>query len=155
MGKVFEGQLSGKGLKVGIVVSRFNDFLTTKLLEGARDALGRNGVLDKDIDVAWVPGSFEVPYAAHRLQKSKKYSAIICLGAIIRGATPHFDFLSAEVTKGIAQVGLDGPAPVVSGIIMSDTVEQAMERTGAKVGNKGFTAALNAIEMANLSTTLP
>ena len=155
MGKVFEGQLSGKGLKVGIVVSRFNDFLTTKLLEGAKDALGRNGVLEKDIDVAWVPGSFEVPFAAHRLQKSKKYGAIVCLGAIIRGATPHFDYLSAEVTKGMAQVGLDGPAPVVSGIIMSDTVEQAMERTGAKVGNKGFTAALNAIEMANLSASLP
>ena len=155
MGKTFEGQLSGKGLKIGIVVARFNDFLTTKLLEGALDALGRNGVLEKDIDVAWVPGSFEVPFAAGRLQKSGTYHAIICLGAIIRGATPHFDYLSAEVTKGIAQVALDGPAPVISGVIMSDTVEQAMERTGAKVGNKGFTAALNGIEMANLSQTLP
>jgi 6,7-dimethyl-8-ribityllumazine synthase len=155
MGKVYEGQLSGKGLKIGIVVSRFNDFLTTKLLEGALDALARNGVLEKDIDIAWVPGSFEVPFAAGRLQKSSTYGAIICLGAIIRGATPHFDHLAAEVTKGMAQVGLDGPAPVVSGIVMSDTVEQAMERTGAKVGNKGFSAALNAIEMANLSSALP
>lgn len=151
MGKVFEGQLSGRGMRIGIVVSRFNDFITANLLEGARDALVRNGVLEKDIDVAWVPGSFEIPYAAKRMQQSKRYKAILCLGAVIRGATPHFDHLSAEVTKGIAQVGLDGPSPVINGVIMSDTVDQAVERAGAKVGNKGFNAALNAIEMADLA----
>ncbi len=154
MGKTYEGQLTGKGMRIGIVVSRFNDFITTKLLEGARDALLRNGVLDKDIDVAWVPGSFEIPFAAQKMQKTKRYRAIVCLGAIVRGATPHFEYLSSEVTKGLAQIGLDGPAPVVNGVIMSDTVEQAMERAGAKLGNKGFTAALNAIEMADLSAKL-
>ena len=154
MGKTYEGQLNGKGMRIGIVVSRFNDFITAKLLEGARDALLRNGVLEKDIDVAWVPGSFEIPYAALKMQKTKRYRAIVCLGAIVRGATPHFEYLSAEVTKGLAQIGMDGPSPVVNGVIMSDTVEQAMERAGAKLGNKGFTAALNAIEMADLSAKL-
>jgi 6,7-dimethyl-8-ribityllumazine synthase len=154
MGKVFEGHLSGKGMRIGIVVSRFNDFITGNLLGGARDALVRNGVLEKDIDVAHVPGAFEIPFAANLMQRSGRYRAIIGLGAIIRGATPHFDYLAAEVTKGLAQVGLDGPAPVISGVIMSDTVEQAVERAGAKVGNKGFAAALNAIEMADLSLKL-
>lgn len=154
MGKTFEGQLAGRGMRIGIVVSRFNDFITTKLLEGARDALIRNGVLEKDIDVAWVPGSFEIPFAALKMQKAKKYRSIVCLGAIVRGATPHFEYLAAEVTKGLAQIGLEGPSPVVNGVIMSDTVEQAMERAGAKLGNKGFTAALNAIEMADLAAKL-
>lgn len=154
MGKVYEGQLSGSGMSIGIVVSRFNDFITTKLLDGAKDALTRHGVLEEDIDVAWVPGSFEVPFAAHSMQRSKRYKAIICLGAIIRGATPHFDYLCAEVTKGLAQVGMDGPSPTINGVIMSDTVEQAVERAGAKAGNKGFTAALNAIEMADLTARL-
>ena len=155
MGKVYEGQIEGRGLRLGIVVSRFNDFITANLLGGAKDALLRHGVLEKDIEVAWVPGSFEIPFAAHRLQGSGRYQAIICLGAIIRGATPHFDYLAAEVTKGLAQVGLDGPAPVVNGVIMSDTVDQAVERAGARVGNKGFDAALNAMEMASLSAALP
>jgi 6,7-dimethyl-8-ribityllumazine synthase len=154
MGKMFEGQLSGKGMRIGIVVSRFNDLITSNLLDGARDGLIRNGVLEKDIDVAWVPGSFEIPFAALKMQQSKKYKAIVCLGAVIRGATPHFDYLAAEVTKGMAQVGLDGPSPVINGVIMSDTVEQAVERAGAKVGNKGFTAAVNALEMADLNVRL-
>jgi 6,7-dimethyl-8-ribityllumazine synthase len=154
MGKVFEGQISGRGLRIAIVVSRFNDFITGNLLDGARDALIRNGVLEKDIDIAWVPGSFEMPFAAHRLQSSKRYKAILCLGAIIRGATPHFEYLAAEVTKGLAQVALDGPAPVINGVIMADTVDQAVERARAKVGNKGFSAALNAIEMADLASRL-
>ena len=154
MGKVFEGQLSGRGMRIGVVVSRFNDFITSNLLDGARDGLVRNGVLEKDIDVAWVPGSFEIPFAAQKMQQSKRYKAIVCLGAIIRGATPHFDYLAAEVTKGLAQIGLDGPSPVVNGVIMSDTVEQAVERAGAKVGNKGFTAAVNALEMADLNARL-
>lgn len=155
MGKVYEGQLSGRGLRVGIVVSRFNDFITGKLLEGAIDGLQRNGVLEKDIEIAWVPGSFEMPFAAQKMQKSGRYKALICLGAIIRGATPHFDYLAAEVTKGLAQVAFEGAAPVVNGVIMADTVDQAVERAGAKVGNKGFAAALNAIEMADLASKLP
>lgn len=154
MGKVFEGQLSGRGMRIGIVVSRFNDFITGNLLGGAKDALLRNGVLEKDIDVAYVPGSFEIPFAANRMQNSKRYQAIVCIGAIVRGATPHFDYLAAEVTKGLAQIGLDGPSPVVNGVIMADTVDQAVERAGAKAGNKGFTAAVNAIEMADLASRL-
>ena len=154
MGKSYEGQLSGKGMRIGVVVARFNDFITGNLLEGARDALVRNGVSDKDIDVAHVPGAFEIPFAVQKMQRTGKYSAIIGLGAVIRGATPHFDYLAAEVTKGLAQIGLDGPAPVISGVIMSDTVEQAVERAGAKVGNKGFTAAVNAIEMADLAARM-
>ena len=150
MGKIYEGNLLGKGLKFGIVVSRFNEFFSRKLLEGARDALLRHDVAEEDIDVAWTPGAFEIPLVAHKLAASNKYDAIICLGAVIRGSTPHFDYISAEVTKGIAQVGLQSDIPVIFGVITTDTLEQAVERSGTKAGNKGFDAAVAAIEMANL-----
>ncbi|OGO23013.1 MAG: 6,7-dimethyl-8-ribityllumazine synthase [Chloroflexi bacterium RBG_16_51_9] len=150
MGKNFEGQLLGKGLKFGLVVSRFNDFITTKLLEGAQDALVRHGVRQEDIDIARVPGAFEISLIAQRLAQTKKYDAIICLGAVIRGGTPHFEYIAAEVTKGIAKVGLDTGLPVTFGIITADTLEQAIERAGTKQGNKGFDAAVDAIEMASL-----
>ena len=150
MGKNFEGQLLGKGLKFGLVVSRFNDFITTKLLEGAQDALLRHGVRQEDIDVARVPGAFEIPLIAQRLAQTKRYDAIVCLGAVIRGGTPHFEYIAAEVTKGIAKVGLDTGLPVTFGIITADTLEQAIERAGTKQGNKGFEAAVDAIEMASL-----
>src|SRR3989337_2340359 len=150
MGKNFEGQLLGKGLKFGLVVSRFNDFITTKLLEGAQDALLRHGVRQEDIDIARVPGAFEIPLAAQRLAQTKRYDAIICLGAVIRGGTPHFEYVAAEVSKGIAMVSLDTGLPVAFGIITADTLEQAIERAGTKSGNKGRDAALNAIEMATL-----
>ncbi len=150
MGKTFEGILVGKGLKFGIVVSRFNEFITRKLLEGAQDALQRHGVSQTDIDIAWVPGSFEIPIAAKKLAETKKYDAIICLGAVIRGATPHFEYIAAEVTKGIAKLGLDYKMPVTYGIVTADSLEQAIERAGTKQGNRGFDAATNAIEMANL-----
>ena len=150
MGRTFEGVLLGKGLKFGVVASRFNEFITNKLLEGAQDALLRHGVKEEDIDVAWVPGSFEIPLAASKLANSKKYDAVICLGALIRGATPHFDYLAAEVTKGIAKIGLDTGLPISYGVITADTLEQAIERAGTKAGNKGFDAAVTAIEMANL-----
>jgi 6,7-dimethyl-8-ribityllumazine synthase len=150
MGKPFEGMLLGKGLKFGLVVSRFNDFITKKLVEGAQDALLRHGVSQDDIDVAWVPGSFELPLIAQKLAQTKRYDAIICLGAVIRGGTPHFEYLAAEVTKGIAQVGLGSGLPVIYGIVTADTLEQAIERAGAKEGNQGFKAATSAIEMANL-----
>ena len=150
MGKHFEGILLGKGLKFGLVVSRFNEFFSQKLLEGAQDALLRHGVIDADIEVAWVPGSFEIPQIAQKLAQTKKYDAIICLGAVVRGGTPHFEYISAEVTKGIAKVGLDTGLPVIYGVITTDTIEQAIERSGTKAGNKGFEAAVSAIEMANL-----
>jgi 6,7-dimethyl-8-ribityllumazine synthase len=150
MSKVFEGLLVGKGLKFGVVVSRFNEFITTKLLEGAQDALLRHDVSQEDIDIAWVPGAFEIPLVAKKLAESKKYNAIICLGAVIRGGTPHFEYIAAEVAKGIAKVGLDTGLPVSFGVITADTLEQAIERAGTKEGNKGFEAAVSAIEMANL-----
>ena len=150
MSKVFEGLLVGKGLKFGVVVSRFNEFITTKLLEGAQDALLRHDVSQEDIDIAWVPGAFEIPLVAKKLAESKKYNAIICLGAVIRGGTPHFEYIAAEVAKGIAKVGLDTGLPVSFGVITADTLEQAIERAGTKEGNEGFKAAVNAIEMANL-----
>lgn len=150
MGKLFEGVLLGKGLKFALVISRFNEFITRKLLEGAQDALLRHGVNEEDIDVAWVPGSFEIPLAAKKLAQTKKYDAVICLGTVIRGGTPHFEYLAAEVTKGIAKVSLDTGLPVVYGIITADNVEQAIERAGTKAGNKGFDAAVEAIEMVNL-----
>ena len=146
----FQGVLLGKGLKFGVVVSRFNEFVTNKLMEGAQDALLRHDVNQDDIDVAWVPGSFEIPLVAQKLAQTNKYDAIICLGAVIRGATPHFEYIAAEVTKGIAQAGLSTGVPVIFGVITSDTLEQAIERAGTKSGNKGFDAAVNAIEMANL-----
>ena len=150
----FEGKLLGKGLKFGLVVSRFNDFFSTKLLEGAKDALLRHGVNEVDIDVAWTPGSLEIPLIAQKLAQSKKYDAIICLGAVIRGATPHFDYVAAESAKGIAKVSLDAGIPVMNGIITTENLEQAIERSGTKAGNKGFDAAVGAIEMANLIKAL-
>jgi len=151
MPKVYEGQLIAKGKKFGIVASRFNEFITNKLLEGALDALKRHGAKDEEIEIVWVPGSFEIPYAAQRMATGKKkYDAIICVGAVIRGSTPHFEYISAEVTKGIAQTGLNTGIPVIYGVITPDTLEQAIERAGTKAGNKGFQAAMSAIEMANL-----
>ena len=150
MSNIFEGTLLGKGLKFGIVISRFNEFVTRKLLDGAQDALLRHGVSDGDIEVAWVPGSFEIPLIAKKLAQTKRYDAVICLSAVIRGGTPHFDYIAAEVSKGIAKVGLDTGLPVIFGVITADTIEQAIERAGTKMGNKGFDAASEAIEMVNL-----
>jgi 6,7-dimethyl-8-ribityllumazine synthase len=151
MVKVYEGQLVADGKKFGIVASRFNEFITNKLLEGALDALKRHGAKDKEIEIVWVPGAFEIPYAGQRMAESKnKYDAIICVGAVIRGSTPHFEHIAAEVTKGIAQTGLKTGVPVIYGVITPDTLEQAIERAGAKAGNKGFQAAMSAIEMVNL-----
>ena len=150
MNKHFEGVLLGKGLKFGLVVSRFNEFITKKLLEGAQDALLRHGVNQEDIEIAWVPGSFEIPLVAKKLAETKRFDAVICLGAVVRGGTPHFEYIAAEVTKGIAKVGLETGLPVIYGVITADTLEQAIERAGTKAGNKGFDAAMSAIEMANL-----
>jgi 6,7-dimethyl-8-ribityllumazine synthase len=150
MSKTYEGNLLGKGLKFGIVVSRFNEFFSSKLLDGAKDALNRHGVAETDIEVAWTPGSFEIPLIAQKMAETKKYNAIICLGAVIRGGTPHFDYIASEVAKGIANVGLHTGVPVIFGVITTDTLEQAIERSGTKDGNKGFDAAVSAIEMANL-----
>lgn len=150
MSKPIEGMLVGKGLKFGLVVSRFNEFITQKLLDGAQDALLRHGVAQADIDVAWVPGSFEIPLIAKKLAQTKRYDAVICLGAVVRGGTPHFEYISAEVTKGIAMVGLEVGLPVIYGIITADSLEQAIGRAGTKEGNQGFKAAVSAIEMANL-----
>jgi 6,7-dimethyl-8-ribityllumazine synthase len=150
MSQYQEGMLLGKGLKFGLVVSRFNEFITKKLLEGAQDALLRHDVNKDDIDVTWVPGAFEIPLIAKKLAQTKKYHAVICLGAVIRGGTPHFDYIATEVTKGIASVSLETGLPVIYGVITADTLEQAIERAGTKAGNKGFEAAMSAIEMANL-----
>ena len=149
MAKVYEGKLLAEGLCFGIVVSRFNEFITQKLLSGCIDGLTRHGASMENIEIAWVPGAFEMPVVAQKMA-SKDYAAVICLGAVIRGATPHFEYVAAEVTKGIAQVGLRAGIPVVYGVITADTIEQAIERAGTKSGNKGFDAALTAIEMANL-----
>ncbi|SHH41189.1 6,7-dimethyl-8-ribityllumazine synthase [Caloranaerobacter azorensis DSM 13643] len=148
--KIYEGKLIAQGLKFGIIVSRFNEFISSKLLSGALDGLKRHGVNEEDIEVTWVPGSFEIPLIAKKMAKSKKYNAVICLGAVIRGATPHFDYVSSEVSKGIAKVSLDTEVPVIFGVLTTDTIEQAIERAGTKAGNKGYEAALTAIEMANL-----
>lgn len=150
----YEGVLLGQGLRLGIIVSRFNEFFTRKLLEGAQDALLRHGVDEQDIDVAWVPGAFEIPLTAQKMAQTDKYDAIVCLGAVVRGATPHFEYIAAEVTKGIAKVGLDTGLPISYGVITTDTLEQAIERAGTKSGNKGFDAAVEAIEMANLFKNL-
>jgi len=150
MSRYFEGVLLGKGLKFGVVVSRFNEFLTRKLLDGTQDALLRHGVDEEDIEVAWVPGAFEIPLVAKKLAETRRFNAIICLGAVVRGGTPHFEYIAAEVTKGIAKVGLDTGLPIIYGVITADTLEQAIERSGAKMGNRGFQAAVEAIEMANL-----
>jgi len=150
MPKIYEGNLLGQGLKFGIVVGRFNEFISNRLLSGALDALNRHGVADEDIEVAWVPGAFELPLVASKMTASGKYDAVLCLGAIIRGATPHFDYISSEVTKGIAKVGLDSGVPTIFGVITTDNIEQAIERAGTKAGNKGWDAAVTGIEMANL-----
>ena len=147
---MLEGELQAKGLKFAIVVSRFNDFITSKLLDGAKDALLRHGAKDDDIDVARVPGSFEIPLIAKKLASKGTYNAIICLGTVIRGATPHFDYVAAEVSKGIATASMETGVPIAFGVITSDTIEQAVERAGTKSGNKGFDAAITAIEMAQL-----
>ncbi len=149
MGKMFEGELLAEGLKFGIVISRFNEFITNKLLSGAMDCLTRHGAESDNIDIAWVPGAFEIPLVAQKLAE-KDYDAVICLGAVIRGATPHFNYVSSEVTKGVAVVSLNKNKPVIYGVITADTIEQAIERAGTKAGNKGWEAALSAIEMANL-----
>jgi 6,7-dimethyl-8-ribityllumazine synthase len=150
----FEGYLIGTGLKVGIVVSRFNELLGSRLLSGAQDALVRHGVSGDDIDVAWVPGAFEIPLVADKLAKSGRYDAVIALGVVIRGGTPHFEYVASEVSKGIAKVALDAGVPVMFGIITADTIEQAVERSGTKAGNKGWEAANAAIEMASLMRAL-
>ncbi len=150
MGNFFSGNFVGTGLKIGIVCSRWNDFMGSRVLEGAKDALLRHGVEERDIDIAMVPGSFELPLAAQKMAKSQRYDAVICLGVIIRGATPHFDYVASETTKGIANIGLQTEVPIAFGVITSDTIEQAIERAGSKAGNKGAEAALAAIEMANV-----
>jgi len=148
--KTFEGKLVAQGLKFGIIVGRFNEFIGGKLLPGAIDALKRHGVEESDIEITWVPGAFEIPLVAKKMAKTGNYHGVICLGAVIRGATPHFDYVSNEVTKGIASVSLETEIPVIFGVLTTDTIEQAIERAGTKAGNKGYDAAVTAIEMANL-----
>jgi 6,7-dimethyl-8-ribityllumazine synthase len=150
MVKTLEGKLMAKGLKFGIILSRFNHFISERLLEGALDALRRSGAEEEDYQVVRVPGAFEIPLAAKKMAKSGKYHALICLGSVIRGATPHFNYIATEVTKGIAHLTLENEIPIAFGVLITDTIEQAIERAGTKVGNKGFDAAMSAIEMANL-----
>lgn len=150
MMRVFEGKLASREIRVGIVVARFNEFVTNRLLSGAMDALRRHEVPDENVDVAWVPGAFEIPLIASRMAKSGKYDAVICLGAVIRGSTSHYDYVCNEVTKGVASISLSTGVPVIFGVLTTENIEQAIERAGAKIGNKGFDSAVNAIEMANL-----
>lgn len=152
--ETINGRLSGKGLKVAVIVSRFNEFISSRLLEGAVDCLERHDVEGKNITVVRVPGSFEIPLMAKKIGASKNYDAVICLGAVIRGETPHFDLIAAEVTKGVAQAGLEAGVPIIFGVLTCDTVEQAIDRAGTKSGNKGFQAAMAAIEMADLFNQL-
>lgn len=154
MAERYEGMLIGKGLKFGVVVSRFNEVITGRLLDGAKDALLRHGVDEQDIDIAWTPGCLEISLIAKKLAQTGKYNAIICLGAVIRGGTPHFEYVASEVNRGISRVSLDAGLPVMQGVITADTLEQAIERAGAKEGNRGFVAASSAIEMANLLKTI-
>jgi len=154
MPNIIEAGLVAEGKRFGIIASRFNDFITDRLVGGAVDALTRSGAQDADIDVVKVPGAFEIPMLAQHMAKSKKYHAIVCLGAVIRGATPHFDYVCAEASKGIAQVAMETQVPVIFGIVTTDTIEQAIERAGTKAGNKGWSAAVAAIEMANLMDTV-
>ncbi len=151
MGKVIKGDLLAKGKRFGIVVSRFNEFISSKVLDGAMDTLLRQGADEKAVDIVWTPGSFEIPFVAKRMAGTKRYDAIICLGVILRGSTPHFDYVASEAAKGIAKVSLDSNVPCVFGVITADTLEQAIERAGVKEGNKGRQAALVAVEMANLN----
>lgn len=150
MAKTIEGKLTAQGLKFGIVVSRFNEFINAKLLGGAMDALIRHGADDDDIEVVWVPGAYEIPLIAQKMANSKKYDAIICLGTVIRGSTTHYDYVCNEVAKGVAHVGLNTGVPTMFGVVTTENIEQAIERAGTKAGNKGFDAAVGAIEMANL-----
>lgn len=150
MAKTIEGKLTAQGLKFGIVVSRFNEFINVKLLGGAMDALIRHGAADDDIEVVWVPGAYEIPLIAQKMANSKKYDAIICLGTVIRGSTTHYDYVCNEVAKGVAHVGLNTGVPTMFGVVTTENIEQAIERAGTKAGNKGFDAAVGAIEMANL-----
>lgn len=153
MGHIYEGNLVGSGLKVGIVVGRFNEFITSKLLSGAQDALKRHGVSEEDVDIAWVPGAFEIPLVAKKMAISKKYDAVITLGTVIRGSTPHFDYVCNEVAKGVSRINLDSGIPVIFGVLTTESIEQAIERAGTKAGNKGWDVATGAIEMANLLRT--
>ncbi|WP_265443990.1 6,7-dimethyl-8-ribityllumazine synthase [Acetivibrio straminisolvens] len=148
--KTNEGKLIASGLKFGVVVGRFNEFISSKLLGGVIDGLVRHGASEEDIEISWVPGAFEIPLVAQKMANSKKFDAIICIGAVIRGSTPHFDYVSSEMSKGIAKVSLDTGIPIAFGVLTTDTIEQAIERAGTKVGNKGYDAAVTAIEMANL-----
>jgi 6,7-dimethyl-8-ribityllumazine synthase len=150
MGNIFEGNLVGTGLRIGIVVGRFNEFITSRLLSGAEDALKRHGVSEENIDVAWVPGAFEIPMLAQKMAKSNKYDAVITLGTVIRGSTPHFDYVCNETAKGVASTALSTGIPVIFGVLTTDSIEQAIERAGTKAGNKGWESAVSAIEMANL-----
>jgi len=152
--KTYEGKLIARDYKFAIIVSRFNEFISGRLLEGALDCLKRHEANEDGIEIIWVPGSFEIPLAALKAAKSERYDAVICLGAVIRGSTPHFDYVASEVTKGVASVGLDTDTPVIFGVITTDNLEQAIERAGSKAGNKGWQAAASAIEMADLSTQL-
>ena len=154
MGITYQGILVGKGRKFALVVSRFNEFISGKLLEGAQDSLVRHEVTEDNIDIVWVPGAYEIPLIAKKLALTKKYDAVICLGAVIRGSTPHFDYIASEVAKGIAQVNLETGIPITFGVLTTDNIEQAVERAGTKGGNKGFDAATNAIEMVNLISNL-
>ncbi len=155
MAKVIEGELDARGMRFGIIVSRFNNFVTEKLLEGAMDALKQHKIEDKNIDIVRVPGSFEIPLLAHKMAASRKYDALVCLGAVIRGDTPHFEFIAAEVSRGIGNAILEHRIPISFGVLTTNNVDQAMERAGAKMGNKGFEAALTAIEMASLNRKIP
>lgn len=150
MGKVFEGTFDGTGLRIGIVASRFNDMITARLVDGALDRLRRSGVPEKSTDICWVPGAFEVPRAVKEMAATGRYDGVIALSAVIRGATPHFEYVASEISKGIARLSLDADVPVTFGVITADTIEQAIERAGTKSGNKGFDAAMSAIEMANI-----
>lgn len=152
--KTVQGNVVAEGAKIAIVGSRFNEFIVSKLIAGAQDGLVRHGVKDEDITLAWVPGAFEIPLIAKKMAMSGKYDAVICLGAVIRGATSHYDYVCAEVSKGVAQVGLEAGIPVMFGIVTTDTIEQAIERAGTKAGNKGYDCALGAIEMINLAKQL-
>jgi 6,7-dimethyl-8-ribityllumazine synthase len=148
--KVYEGKLIAEGQKFGIIIGRFNEFIGGKLLSGALDGLKRHGVNEEDIEITWVPGAFEIPLVAKKMAKTGKYDSVLCLGAVIRGSTPHFDYVSSEVSKGIASVSLDTEIPVIFGVLTTDTIEQAIERAGTKAGNKGYEAAVTAIEMVNV-----